>query len=525
VGSGAGERGVRAAVVVVARLALMVILGGLALAFDLSVPFLRTHPFAVLFAYSAVAAFLAARRRDGLVVAAAVALVAALAAALLPHFAGFWLEWVAYVGVSAALVAVAAAWRAERRELRAVLAVTETALAYRDPAALVDHALGRITAALGVDNTAILLLDAGGRELVVALAHGPEEALVGTMRVPMGQGVAGRIAATRAPLVVADAGTLRALDPVNPYLREQVRALAGVPLLVGDRLIGVLHVDSVTPRRFGPDDLRLLQLVGDRLALALDHARLAQAEREARAEAEARRTEAEAALRMRDDFLVAANHDLRTPLTAALGYATLIGQRLARETADLAWVAGQLAPLAHNIRRMGRVVEDISDAMATQAGRPLALHTEPVDLGALVAEVVAALPPMAGGRRIHLTPPAAPLSVTVERARLDRVVQNVLDNALKYSTGPVDVRVTVDDGAATVVVRDQGVGIPPADLSRVFERYYRASNAPTHAGGTGIGLATARAIMEQHGGTLAIASTVGEGTTVAVRLPLAAAPT
>jgi len=508
VGSGAGERGVRAAVVVVARLALVVILGGLALALDLSVPFLRTHPFAVLFAYSAVAAFLAARRRDGLVVAAAVALVAALAAALLPHFAGFWLEWVAYVGVSAALVAVAAAWRAERRELRAVLAVTETALAYRDPAALVDHALGRITAALGVDNTAILLLDAGGRELVVALAHGPEEALVGTMRVPLGQGVAGRIAATRVPLVVADAGTLRALDPVNPYLREQVRALAGVPLLVGDRLIGVLHVDSVTPRRFGPNDLRLLQLVGDRLALALDHARLAQAEREARAEAEA-------ALRLRDDFLVAANHDLRTPL---------IGQRVARETADLAWVAGQLAPLAHNIRRMGRVVEDISDAMATQAGRPLALHTEPVDLGALVAEVVAALPPMAGGRRIHLTPPAVPLSVTVERARLDRVVQNVLDNALKYSTGPVDVRVTVDDGAATVVVRDQGAGIPPADLSRVFERYYRASNAPTHAGGTGIGLATARAIMEQHGGTLAIASTVGEGTTVAVRLPLAAAP-
>src|SRR5919201_2368891 len=130
---------------------------------------------------------------------------------------------------------------AARAHLQAMQYVTDAALTHLGLDELLRELLGRIKAVLQADNAAILLLDEASQQLVVHLAHGPEEVVAGQMRVPVGQGVAGRIAASRQPLLVED---VRALEPVNPILREQVASLLGVPLLVADRLIGVMHVDS-----------------------------------------------------------------------------------------------------------------------------------------------------------------------------------------------------------------------------------------------------------------------------------------
>jgi K+-sensing histidine kinase KdpD len=170
---------------------------------------------------------------------------------------------------------------AVNRRLQALQAVTDTALAHLDIDNLLQQLLERITQVLAVDNTAILLVDETGQELVIHMAHGPEAQVAGRVRIPIGQGIAGQIAASREPLVVDD---LRTVEVANPFLQEHIRSLMGVPV-VQDRVIGVLHVGTQAPRHFTDDDLQLLHLVADRIALALDHARLYDAERSARAEA------------------------------------------------------------------------------------------------------------------------------------------------------------------------------------------------------------------------------------------------
>jgi hypothetical protein len=162
--------------------------------------------------------------------------------------------------------------------LRKVEAVTDSALAHLSAEALYDELLGRVRDLLGADTATMLLLDRSGRQLRAAAAVGIEEEVRQGVRVPVGRGFAGRIAEARSPLVIdhVDDGTV-----VNPLLWEHgLRALAGVPLIVGGRLLGVLHVGTVTPRQFTDDDLSLLQMVADRLALAA-HVRLSAVERTA----------------------------------------------------------------------------------------------------------------------------------------------------------------------------------------------------------------------------------------------------
>jgi PAS domain S-box-containing protein len=202
-------------------------------------------------------------------------------------------------------------------EVEAIQAVTDVALSHLALDALLRELLERLRTVLAVDNVAILLpsgdessADAPGpgasldRELRIYQARGPEEEVAGQVRVPIGQGVAGRIAATRQPLIIDD---LSQAKPVNPFLRERLRSLMGVPLLVEDRLVGVMHAATATHHHFTDRDVRLLQLVGDRIALAIDRAQLHRAAQEARQEAEARSNQQAAMIEALADGMVIFN--------------------------------------------------------------------------------------------------------------------------------------------------------------------------------------------------------------------------
>jgi PAS domain S-box-containing protein len=175
------------------------------------------------------------------------------------------------------LTAARLAAEAASEELRQLQSITDIALVHPTLDALLPALLDRIRTVMAVDNVAILLASeegADGQELVLRAARGPEASVGDQVRVPIGRGVAGRIAATRDPLIIDDLATV---EVVPPYLRERFSSLVGVPLVTDGRLIGVLHAASASPRHFTEDDVRLLQLVAERIAYALDHARLHEA--------------------------------------------------------------------------------------------------------------------------------------------------------------------------------------------------------------------------------------------------------
>ena len=172
--------------------------------------------------------------------------------------------------------------RMANRELRALQAITDTALANLAPADLLHELVGRIRDVFEVDNVAILLHDEGNRDLQVAAARGIHEEVAVGARIPIGAGFAGRIAASRAPLAVDDLATFEAGSA--PPGGEHMRSAAGVPLLVEQRLLGVLYVGTAAPRHFCEEDIRLLERVATRAAQAIERSDLYQAERQARAE-------------------------------------------------------------------------------------------------------------------------------------------------------------------------------------------------------------------------------------------------
>ena len=230
------------------------------------------------------------------------------------------------------------------------------------------------------------------------------------------------------------------------------------------------------------------------------------------------------AVRARDTFLTTAAHELRTPLTVLKGYAQL----LAREAGMATSRPGELVARAERLlRQFGRfelLVEDLLDVAQLQAGR-LALRRERVDLAALARRVLdeQALGPARTGRHLLILEAAGPVWLDADTRRLEQVVANLLDNAVKYSPDGGEVRCAVwrDGVLAHLTVSDRGVGIAPEAQERLFQPFAPASTA--HAvGGRGLGLYVARDLVERHGGTIALSSAPGRGTVVRVSLPLPA---
>lgn len=244
------------------------------------------------------------------------------------------------------------------------------------------------------------------------------------------------------------------------------------------------------------------------------------------AEQEARRT-AENALAVRDQFLSAITHDLGQPLTAIRTAAQLSARELTNPAGpDRARLQELLAFIEAGALRVAALAGELVDLARLQSGRAIDLVTQLVDLVTLVQAEVALQRSTATQHTLDVDLPDAPLWCACDRLRIGRVIANLLDNAVKYSPagGVIRVGLSVETSGGrrqgVITVRDQGMGIPATDLARIGEAFYRASNVVGVARGSGIGLAGAKQIIAQHGGTLTIASMEGSGTTVTVRLPL-----
>ncbi len=361
------------------------------------------------------------------------------------------------------------------------------------------------------------ILSVGGSTLVLSLFVAPTAVL----RVDGGPVTVLYIGLLLAVYYLLDTGTLAGVlallerRPLLEVWRDSYRQ--NVLPELATSAIGVL---SAAAWRFNPGLLVLVLLPV--LALRAAFQAIAEAER-ARGVARDAQALAEEALRVRDDFMNAASHDLRTPLTGVMGRSDLIQTRLdSGRPLDEGWFRTQVDLLRQSARRMAATVEEITDAAQLQMGRPLSLKLEPIDIGDMVRGMSAMVAAASTWNNAAPVEVAAAAGIVVEgdRRRLERVVQNVVGNAVKYSPDGTPVGVSVDGDAewATITVRDRGVGVPADELPRLFTRFYRASTSKGIAG-TGIGLAGSRTIVEQHGGRITLESAVGEGTTVTVSLP------
>jgi signal transduction histidine kinase len=237
------------------------------------------------------------------------------------------------------------------------------------------------------------------------------------------------------------------------------------------------------------------------------------------------RQAAEAAVRVRDQFLSIASHELNTPLTALKALSEYVTRRLhARpegpvETAE----AEEAATLLRlSVGRLERLVSDLLDVSRIESGQ-LSLSTERADLADLCRQAVAEQ--RAVGQIVHMDLPQTPVNVTVDGERTMQVLTNLLGNARKYSPldRPALLSLWCEGGEAVCRIRDNGVGIPPAELAHIFERYYRAPSVAVQTGsqmGLGLGLHVCREIVERQGGRIWAESVPGEGSRFYVALPL-----
>jgi signal transduction histidine kinase len=286
-------------------------------------------------------------------------------------------------------------------------------------------------------------------------------------------------------------------------------------------VLGTLTAMRHTPGRpYRADDVALLQDLADRAALAVQNARLLE-------DAQNARQNAEHAVQQRDTFISIAGHELRTPLTTLRGFTELARRAFVKLNTDLP--DGQrleraLAAVDRETRRMERLILALLDVSSAQTGR-LTLNPADVSLAGLVERAIAEARFKSQEHQlvVHGLEAASSVEIHADRARLEQVLVNLLDNAIKYSPDGGQIDVTLEAGQLIrVAVRDRGVGIPPEHLPHVFEPYFRAQNKDEAGGpnGLGLGLYVCKQIVELHGGEIAIYCPDDGGTCVTLTLPI-----
>jgi signal transduction histidine kinase len=219
------------------------------------------------------------------------------------------------------------------------------------------------------------------------------------------------------------------------------------------------------------------------------------------------------------------SHDLKNPLTRIKGLTQLLQRRLANGcSVDPVELSERLAQIDRTVGKMTLALNELVDTAHVSAGQPPALDQRPTDLVKMVRHLVDEYQQATDSHQICLHTTEPEVIGTWDVQRIERAVSNLVANAVKYSPDGGEISVQIErlepEGWAVLQVSDQGIGIPDADLPRIFEGAHRGGNVVGRINGTGMGLPSVRQTVEQHGGTVAVESWEGRGTTVMVWLPL-----
>lgn len=357
--------------------------------------------------------------------------------------------------------------------------VSDAALAHLTPDELLDELLLRVRDILGTDTCAVLLFDESTDELVARAAKGLEEEVEQGVRIPIGRGFAGRIAAEQRPVVIDDVDHSYVL---NPILREKgIKSLLGAPLMSNGRILGVIHVGTLQPRKFVQSEIELLQVVAQRVALAIDralvHERVVQL------------------TQLQREFIALAAHELRSPAATVYGLAATLYQRQGQLEPDV--VDELVLNLYQQGERMRQLVEQLLDLSRLDAGR-ITVEPQRLALRRHIEEIVAGVAAI-DAREVEIAV-AEDLEVVIDPDTVERVVANLVSNAMRYGRPPIVVSAEQSDRHVRIYVEDSGEGVSPDFVPYLFDRFRRSDESISKSVGTGLGLSIARSYARAHGG-------------------------
>jgi signal transduction histidine kinase/FixJ family two-component response regulator len=377
-----------------------------------------------------------------------------------------------------------------------------------DTEALFEKIVDALADLLEASILALYLLEDPQSDFRSVAARGLEPGESGNY-LPRHSSLAGRAVDQRRTLTVDDV-TLD-VNVMLPRLIEgpPVGAVAVAPIIGDGQPIGALEVYSADPRHWHPDEVELLTAFAGAAAVAITNLRHRQQEQQI--------------AQAREDFLAAASHDLKNPLTAIRGSVQMLERLLNRRgSVPNDRLQTSINTISRATIRMTGLIDELLDVARLSMGEQLRLERAPTDLVRLAREQAAMQQATTDRHRIIVDTELPELVGQWDARRLERALENLLSNGIKYSPSGGDVTVSIrrQNGAALISVRDHGIGIPAADLPHVFERFRRAANVLGRIDGTGIGLAAAADMIKEHGGSIDLASQEGEGTVVTVQLPL-----
>lgn len=414
--------------------------------------------------------------------------------------------------------------RRSRGETARTRALNEASQAFAaeslDLPSVIDTVVRQISRLIG-DGCLVRLLDNEDPELNILGIHHPNPEVTARARVSTMAAdpsvfdlIYREVTTTGKPIVLPIPENLDEMVGLTEDARRffefsSTRALMMTPLFIQAGRVGTLMVwrDRASAPFSAADESLFVDLAG-RATLAIEDARLYRQARQAVHEREA--------------FLSTASHELKTPLTTIKGYSQLVLRFLRQPTLDRDHLTTLALSLDEQVERFEKLVNDLLDVSRIQQGR-LELRRKNVDLSQLAVEVVTRFE-----QAVERTPDhwfvldAEESHGYWDPDRLDQVLTNLLSNALKYSPGGGEVRVTIQslpDGGTSLAVEDQGIGIPPTELRNLFKPFERGSQARRKINGTGLGLYIIHQIVEQHDGAIEVSSTPGVGSIFTVRLP------
>jgi signal transduction histidine kinase len=431
------------------------------------------------------------------------------------------------VGIQAIIAAVAGfmarslAWQAGRaeEEARRAEAVARRETSARRELAAFNTAILTGVAAEDLDRSIPLMAEAVGRDLgfeafTILLREDDHLAVKGMSGmpfydglIPVGEGVTGTVAASGRAMIVPDVSAFPGYIEVDPDIRSEMAA----PMRIGEEVIGVLDVESRSRDAFDQASLDVLVRLADQIALVAHSNRLLSQQ----TETVRRLQELD---QMKSDFVAITSHELRTPLTAIRGFISTLLRNRERLAPDE--IVSFMTIIDRQSARLAQLVEDLLLVSKIEAGA-IRLSIQQVDLGRLLRESVESIGPDAKARVEILAPPEDTL-VAIDPQRVDQILRNLLDNALKFSDPetPVTLQGGIDGDVVAFAVMDRGNGILAQDLSAIFDRFHQVGLVLTREReGAGLGLYITKRLVEAMDGTIEVSSEPGRGSTFTVRVP------